>query len=484
MSRAGDPEGPELRRLAAWAYRRLCLPADLAQFSALAAPDFLRYRHCQVLAGVLERVARGELTRVMVFMPPRHGKSRLVSRIFPAYYLLRNPGRWVGAASYAAELSYTFSREARANFLAAGGSLSPAATSVKHWETAQGGGMWAAGVGGPITGKGFHLGIIDDPLKNAAEAWSARVRQSQKDWFQSTFYTRQEPGGALVLIMTRWHQDDLAGWLLAQEEKGVPEGWHLVAFPALAEPGTPSYPPSCGLEPDWREPGQPLCPERYNQDKLERLMARVGDYYAQALYQARPPSSLGKGRVYRNFGPANLALVKDHGGPLLVGMDFNVDPMSAVLAVRAGDQLHVFDEVLLSDAGTLEMAAHLAARFSGRELTVYPDPSGRARRTSAPVGQTDFSLLRGQGFSVVAPRKAPPVVDRINLVNQLCMPGQGTPRLLVNPQCRHLVTGMRELAYRPGTSSVDKGSGHDHITDALGYLAWGEFPLSPAAWPA
>lgn len=223
----------------------------------------------------------------MVFLPPRHSKSETVSRLFSAYYLYRHPDRWVGLNSYAAELAYTLSRAARENYLAGGGAVKHDAKAVKHWETGAGGGMWSAGVGGPITGKGFHLGIIDDPLKNAEEASSEVMREKQKEWYRSTFYTREEPGGAIILIQTRWNEDDLSGWLLSEESAESPDRWHILDLPAIAEP-LPEFPESCTLHEDWRQPGEALCPERYNLEKLNHIKDRIGTYYFSALYQQRP----------------------------------------------------------------------------------------------------------------------------------------------------------------------------------------------------
>src|SRR5690349_9718553 len=132
--------------------RKASLP-DFHSFVSKANPRFKWYPHCERLASVLIRVANGELSRVMVFMPPRHSKSELVSRLFSAYYLSLFPDRWVGLSSYAAELAYTLSRAARENYQSYGGLVKDDAAAVKHWETNQAGGLWAAGVGGPITGK-------------------------------------------------------------------------------------------------------------------------------------------------------------------------------------------------------------------------------------------------------------------------------------------------------------------------------------------
>lgn len=265
-------------------------------FVAKANPRFVFYRHCELLSDVLEKVASGEIKRLMVFLPPRHSKSELVSRLFAAYYLLRNPSHFVGLNSYAADLAFTLSRAARQNFIAGGGEVKDDASAVKHWETVQGGGMWAAGVGGPITGKGFNLGIIDDPVKNAQEANSEVTRDAHKEWYKSTFYTREEPDAAIIVIQTRWNEDDLAGYLLSEEadeedNSDGKENWHIVCLPAFAE-APPEFPESCTVEPDFREEGEALCPERYDEAKLRKKRAK-GEHSFEALYQQRPTAKQG-----------------------------------------------------------------------------------------------------------------------------------------------------------------------------------------------
>lgn len=175
-------------------------PLSLIEFVDRAYPRYQWFRHNLVLANRLQQVADGQLKRLMVFMPPRGGKSLLTSKLFPAYYLYRNPDRFVGLNAYSAELAYTFSRASRQAYLEMGGRLKIDAAAVKHWETPEGGGCWAAGVGGSITGKGYSVGLIDDPLKNAEEAFSDRIRAKQQEWYESTFYTRAEPDGAIVVV--------------------------------------------------------------------------------------------------------------------------------------------------------------------------------------------------------------------------------------------------------------------------------------------
>ncbi len=262
------------------------------EFVTIVNPRYQWFKHCEVLGNVLQDVADGEISRLMIFMPPRHGKSEETSRLFSAYYLYIFPEKWVGLCSYGAGLAYTLSRSAKDNFLSAGGELRGDAKSVKQWQTVAGGGLWAAGVGGDITGKGFHLGIIDDPLKNSEEAASDKIREKQKEWYSSTFYTREEPGGgAIIFILTRWNEDDLAGWQLAEElsaEEGETENWHVVNLPAICEEEQAEFPATCTVEKDWRKPGEALCPERFDLSKLKRIASKVGVYFWNALFQQSP----------------------------------------------------------------------------------------------------------------------------------------------------------------------------------------------------
>lgn len=264
-------------------------PQTFRRYVGTVRPAYRWYRHCVALADLIDDLIEGRCRRAMAFLPPRHSKSETFSRLLPAYFLQRFPERWVGLASHTAELATTLSRVARDNYVLGGGRLAEAASTVRHWETTRGGGMWAAGAGGPITGKGFHLGIIDDPVKNAEEADSPLVRSRLLDWYQSTWYTRAEPDAALLLVVTRWNIDDLAGALLAAEEGAErPERWRILLMPALAEDERAQVPGTCSLLDDWRDPGEALCPERYNVEQLHAIREALGSHYWSALYQQRP----------------------------------------------------------------------------------------------------------------------------------------------------------------------------------------------------
>ena len=258
-------------------------------------PNYKIYQFHKTVIEQLQRVIDGEINRLILQVPPRHGKSLLASQLLPAAYLLRYPDRYVGISSYSAELAEGFSRKARDYYREAGGLLNPSSQAVNAWGTESGGGLWAAGVGGAITGRSGHLLIIDDPVKNREDAESQRMMEKLNDWYTSTLYTRLEPHvGAIVVIQTRWSENDMIGQLLENEmnvsEKGR-ENWTIVDLPALYEDegDRPILPPHCETVVDWRtEVGEALCPQRYDVDDLERIREAVGSRDFASLYQQRP----------------------------------------------------------------------------------------------------------------------------------------------------------------------------------------------------
>ena len=219
----------------------------------------------------------------MVCMPPRHGKSELVSRYFPAWYLGTHPDKRIILASYEADFAATWGRKARDLLEEHGRNLfgvtvSKASSAASRWDIeGHDGGMATAGVRGPITGKGAHVALIDDPVKNDQEAMSQTYRDTAWDWYRATFSTRLQDDGAIILVMTRWDEDDLAGRLCKAASEGGDQ-WEILNLPALAEEGD-----SLG-----REAGAPLCPELFTKAMLEATKIRIGTYWWNALYQQRP----------------------------------------------------------------------------------------------------------------------------------------------------------------------------------------------------
>ncbi len=246
-------------------------------------------KHIKLIADKLMAVERGEIKRLMIFLPPRHSKSETGTIHFPAWFMMRNPEKRVIVTSYSSELAKTFSRRTRSIVREFGEELfnvqlSDESQSVEQWSLQGHHGMYiAAGVGSGITGQGASLLVIDDPVKSAEEANSPTYRQRVWDWYTSTAYTRLEPDGAVVLTLTRWHEDDLAGRLLAQMES-TGEAWEVIRLPALAEDEG---------DPLGRAIGEPLWPERYGEKEFERIQKAVGSYVWTALYQQRPQAIEG-----------------------------------------------------------------------------------------------------------------------------------------------------------------------------------------------
>ena len=239
--------------------------------------------HLLLLSDKLVQIADGKINRLMVTMPPRHGKSELISKYFPAWYLGHKPNNKIILSSYESDFAATWGAKAR-DILSEYGpelfdvSVSKESGARNRWDiTDHSGGMSTAGVGGPITGKGANIFIIDDPIKNNEDAKSKVKRDKIFDWYNSTAYTRLEPSGAMIIIQTRWHEDDLSGRLIQHMESGG-EVWDRLDLPAVAEKND-----ILG-----RLPGDALFPERYDITELDRIKSTLGSYWWFALYQQSP----------------------------------------------------------------------------------------------------------------------------------------------------------------------------------------------------
>lgn len=304
-------------RTAALEVARQAAPVDLIGYALAMLPQYQIGRHHELIADHLMAVERGEIKRLMIFMPPRHGKSQLASELFPAWYLGRNPNRRVMGTSYGDRLAQRFSRRVRNQIMGAhypfpGVEIAGDKAAVAAWDIeAHTGGYWAAGVGSAVTGEGAHLLIIDDPVKNRAQADSPTYRDRVWDWYQNDAYTRLMPGAAVVVIQTRWHEDDLSGRLLDAQEHGGDE-WTVLSLPARAEDAD---------DPLGRATGAALWPEWYDEEDLSRIEANVGPRGWDALYQQRPSALEGSvflrewmGGAGRSFDDMDQ-LVRDVGVP-------------------------------------------------------------------------------------------------------------------------------------------------------------------------
>lgn len=258
----------------------------LLRFAALTLPGYKVKPHHRKMAEALQKVEAGEVKRLMLFLPPRHGKSELSTIRFPAWCLGRNPKRQIIVSAYNTQLATNFGGKVRdlvddVHYHAIfpdGARLKKDTKAKDEWHTEQGGVFLSSGIGGGITGYGADLAIIDDPFKDPSEAHSKIIKDNVYDWYWSALYTRLMPGGAIILILTRWAEDDLAGRLL-RDEGEVRDGgdWTVIRFPAICE----------RADDLGRQPGDALWPERYSVEYLEKYKKQK-PWFFEALYQQNP----------------------------------------------------------------------------------------------------------------------------------------------------------------------------------------------------
>ena len=183
------------------------------------------------------------------------------------------------------------------------------------------------------------------------------------------------------------------------------------------------------------------------------------------------------GLIYYNFNRA-LSVIKaeDDGGVLHIGMDFNIDPMSAVIAQRRGSDLICIDEVIIYGSNSDEISKEIHERYPNRQIIIYPDPAARQRKTSAG-GRTDLSILQNSGFMTKAKKAHPAIRDRINAVNSRLKTGDGKRHLFFTENCKQTIKSLERQTYKEGTSQPNKDDGYDHMNDALGYMVEYLFPV-------
>lgn len=268
---------------------------SLVSFYSYTNPAYTIAKHHEFIAEKLERVSRGEVRRLIIEAPPRHSKTVLSSIALPSWFLGKHPDREVISVSYNIEYARDVGRLVRNTVTSPEYlnifpqfQIAEDSRSVGRWHTVHGGGYTATGIGGSLTGRGAHLIIIDDPIKNQQDADSKLVREKVFQFYKSVLYTRLAPGGSIVIVNTRWHSLDLTGQLL-DEALNDPNAdqWERVSLPAIAERDDQLH----------RKPGEALWPERFNVETLEQiriaLSAQEGPRAWLCLYQQKPIEEQG-----------------------------------------------------------------------------------------------------------------------------------------------------------------------------------------------
>jgi predicted phage terminase large subunit-like protein len=281
----------------------------LLDFTTYTKTDYEVNWHHRVICNEIDAFVRGETKRLILCMPPRFGKSELLSRRFPAYILGRSPDTKIISCSHNVELARAMNRDVQRIIDSPEyATLFPRTTlfGANIRSTARGayirntdifevvnhrGTYIAAGVGGSITGRGCDIGVIDDVVKNHEEAASETYRERVWDWYTSTFYTRLEKNAKILIVMTRWHEDDLVGRLLElQKNNDSVHKWRVICFPAIYEgQGEYTHPEDIAR----RAEGDPLWPGKYSLDEMNEKKAVIGSRDWAGLYQQRPSPAEG-----------------------------------------------------------------------------------------------------------------------------------------------------------------------------------------------
>jgi predicted phage terminase large subunit-like protein len=355
-------------------------PASLVEFACRVWPSYQPAPVHRYVASRLDTFLtaceREESPRLLLTLPPRHGKSQLASIFLPAFALGRNADWPIIHSSHTADLSNTFSRQVR-NLLSEPAyqecfpGVLPASDSrsVERWSLEGRRGVFlSVGVGGPMTGHGARLLLIDDPVKSAAEADSESVRQAQADWFHSVAYTRLEKGAGILLCMTRWNVADLGGLVAEGREEFDPdvEAWEALNLPAVAEAGDPLG----------RAPGEALWPEKYDLAALSRIQRRLPPRWWLALYQQSPTAPGGNLLEVEKIGharpdPATLSITQawDLAISSKQGADYTV---GATIGVGANQDVYLLDITRghWSFNETLERMARQASLWKPKQIAI------------------------------------------------------------------------------------------------------------------
>lgn len=367
----------------------------------------------------LDRVTAGEIRKLLVLMPPRHGKSEQNTVRYPVFRLERDPGFRVAIGAYSQGFAKTFGRKAR-RIARQRFAISDERSASTEWETASGGVYRSCGVGSPPTGEGFNLVSVDDPIRSREEADSLAYRERAWEWMTEELYTRLEPGGAYVVTMTPWHEDDPAARIQAGQ---MGEGWTVVRLPALAEPG----------DPIGRPVGTALWPTRFDEAALVDIRETVKERAFSALYQCRPTPREGSffqiARLeFVDVVPAGLKRVR--AWDLAYTKDENDWTAGVLIAGPDSAGLFYICDVVRGqwEAAARNLIIRQTATDDGKEVRIYgPQDAGAGKESAARFVQ----ILAGWSVTTTPARgskefRAEPLAAQINAGNVRLVKGPWT----------------------------------------------------------
>lgn len=435
---------------------------NILDFTKYIKKDYQANWHHELLCKYLTRFINGDIKRLMVFMPPQHGKSELVSRMLPAYILGKTPKSKIVLASYSATLASSFNRECQRYIdnddyfevfpdtkLAGSNIVTRSDNWLRNSEIFEvvnhGGFLKTVGVGGSLTGTPADYAIIDDPVKDSLEASSPTYQMRNWDWYNDVLSTRLHNNSRVLITQTRWDENDLSGLILKKQKELQKDGWEILCLPAIRE--AISHPE------DPRRVGEALWETRHSKERLMAIQKESIRTF-QSLYQQNPQPVEAGGEFYKRF-KVSLHVKKtqyDPELPLHLTFDFNVNPgMHAsvwqIEIVKQGNEVfkkaHKIRELITrSPMNTTkgicnEFKRHYPEHDTG--LFIYGDPSGNNEDTRSEKGYNDYRIITEQ-LAKYKPqlrveKKHPSVVMRGNFINTVFESGFANLEFIVGDNC-------------------------------------------------
>lgn len=435
---------------------------DILAFTRYTKKDYITNWHHQILCDKLNKFADGEINRMMVFMPPQHGKSELTSRRLPSYMLGRNPNLRIALCAYNATFASKFNRQVQrimsepsyievfpntklnSKNLATDSKGAYLRNSEQFEIVDAQGSFISVGVGGGITGNPVDIALIDDPIKGAEEAGSQTYREKVWEWYTTELETRLNNNSQILITLTRWNVDDIAGRILEASGNEHARDWEVVVFPRIkVDNSNPDDP---------RKIGEVLWPEMHSMESAMEAKQRNPVKF-EALQQQNPKVMESGSEFYKAFNQdAHVRGVKyNQSIPIHISLDENVNPyITATLYQGEGRKAWQIDEMCL--AHPYNTVRSLANEFIKRYplhdtgLFVYGDATSLKADTKLEKGQNFFTLfcnyLRKYKPSMRVPRSNPPVAMRGNWINDLLEQGDS---VLFGDNCHHSIEDMQFL---------------------------------------
>lgn len=489
---------------------------ELLKFASVMQPMYKWNWHHKVLADTLDKFAKGELKRVMVFMPPQHGKSEFTSRLFPAWAFGRDPDKKIVLASYSASLAESMNRDVQKYIddeqyaeLFPDTKLQNAGANGKYIRNAERfdiidhkGYLKTVGVGGSLTGTPADIAIIDDPHKDREEAKSALISQKVWDWYTDVLKTRLHNDSGVLLIQTRWDDMDLAGRLLKQMHEAIARGdenveyWTVICLPAIKENNDNAYDP--------RKIGEPLWGAKHSLKRLLEIKSTSLRTF-QSLYQQDPQPVQAGGECYKMFDPTGNVGQHEYNPdvPLHFSFDFNVNPyMSCVVyqiySETIGEKKYFkayqIDEICMRSPNnsTKGVCRQIRTKYHNHQSTcyVYGDPNGMKEDTRSERGFNDYVIIREElgNFkpSLRIYTKAPSVAKRIDFMNALFANIIDGLEISIDKKCTNTINDFLYIkeesdGTKQKTKAIDPITGitsekYGHMSDCCDYFITGAFP--------